>query len=818
MSKSAVRHFLTVLILLPFCFLFSSAAQTPSKPLRASEVMALQAGGALQANIVHDVETRGLRFHADDNFVSLMTKAGADSGVIEALKRAKVSEEGAAKPDYDLLRKLSEAAVFMKDKKYGEAGSKLSDALDASFARMETGFVMAELLRQQNGFEKAAAVYEEILQKEPDFPEVHNKASYVLYRLGDDEDALREAKAAMASNANDAEAHQNAGLALSDERKFDAAIAEFKEALRIKPDYAGAHSGLGLLYSRMHSYDDAIAEYKKAIAADPDYANAHYNLGISYVQTGNIGAAVAEYREAKRLNPYDPAIRQNLSSALMQIQPLQALAELEEMEAKFPNFEMCHVCLGNGLVWAGDFKGAEAEYRTAMKLDPSDADPHGGLGDIQEKQKNYDAALQEFRVAERLSPDSPDFYKSAGRVLMAKKNYAAAEEELSKAEKLSPSSWEIHELYAKAAMENRQSDLAISEFKEAVSLDPKQGQVMTEFGGALEKKGDWVGALEQYRRGALTDANRLSKAQPGQPMMMYDPDPQRAYTAAKARFADYLVSLRAAGKNDEAADLDKRVQMLATSGSTLEKVQAALQEGEQAFRNRQFDEAEKQYQQAVALAEQLPPGDENLIVALGRLGNAYGMRQDYTDAEAAFHRQMGIIEKTFGPRSPRMTDPLRFLGSMAIGRKDFVAAESYFSRALEITVAMAGEKSAMTSEALRSMAGLYEIKEDWPKAETYLLRAVKANESDVGQDDNMLLVPLWGLCDLYDRTGRPEKSQPCWHRATGIMEKQVGESSPDLAQSLTSEANAFRKLGKSDEAETIERRLAKIQRTSAKTN
>lgn len=115
--------------------------------------------------------------------------------------------------------------------------------------------------------------------------------------------------------------------------------------------------------------------------------------------------------------------------------------------------------------------------------------------------------------------------------------------------------------------------------------------------------------------------------------------------------------------------MNDRAHMLETSADTLEKVHGNAAD-EQAFKERRFDEAEKSYKETVALAEHLPPGDENLIVALGRLGNAYGMRQDYTDAEAAFHRQLAIIEKTFGPTSQRMTDPLFFLGSIAAGLKD----------------------------------------------------------------------------------------------------------------------------------------------------
>jgi tetratricopeptide (TPR) repeat protein len=229
-------------------------------------------------------------------------------------------------------------------------------------------------------------------------------------------------------------------------------------------------------------------------------------------------------------------------------------------------------------------------------------------------------------------------------------------------------------------------------------------------------------------------------------------------------------------------------------------------------------DAEKSYTEVVKLAELLPPGDENLIVALGRLGNTYGMRQDYADGEAAFHRQLTIIEKTFGPGSPRMTDPLFSLGSFAGGQGNFVAAEGYFSRALDINVKNFGENSARTAESLRAMAGLYMAQQSWQKAEPYLVRAVKAVEVANGPDDGLVLVPLWGLCDLYDRMGKADQSQPCWRRATGLMEKQSGENSPGLIAPLTNEAKALRRLGRNDEAEKLEHRLAQINRTTAQAN
>jgi tetratricopeptide (TPR) repeat protein len=787
-----------------------SMAQTAPRPLRASEVMALEAGGALQANIAHDIATRGLNFHPAADFVTLMKRAGADESVLRGLLAAKVDGTAETKPDQQTLEQLSQAAVLMKAKKYAEATTLLSNTLDRSFARMETGFVMAELLRQREQFDTALSVYGEILSTQPDFPEVHVKASYLLYRVGDTNDALNEAKAALKDNPDDAEAHKNMALALEEERKLDAAIAQYQEALRIKPDYAVIHYDLGNLYYEMHSYDQAIAEYRKCLVIDPGNADAHTNLGLAYKDKGDVAAAVPELREAKRLKPDDPAIRQDLASALMSQSPASAIPELQELEQKFPKFEMCHICLARAFAWNGDNKSAEAEFMKAGQLDPTDPNAYLGLGDMQEKQKNYDAALEQYRIAEKVSPDSAEAHQAVGRVLLAKKDFQGAADELKQAETLSQTSADIHELYGQALRELGQIDLAIGEFKEAIALDPTYTWVMTRLALALEKKGDWVGALEQYRKAVLTDEGVGMKAKPGQPFRTCDSCTDQ-YSAAQGRFADYLVSLKAAGHTSEAADLQKRVALLDTEAGTTEKVEMAIKTGDQAFQERKIDGAEKSYKEAVDLAGSLPPGDENLIVALGRLGNAYAMEQKFTDAAAAFHRQLAVIEQTFGSGSERSVEPLRFLGQIAAMQKNYKEGESYVLRALDISLKMAGDNNPRAVESLRMVAGFYESQNDWSKAEPYLLRAVKGAESSEPQ---MVLVPLWGLCDMYDRWGKPDKSQSCYHRATEILETQYGYNSPNLTESLKNEAQALRKLGRNAEAEVLEERMTKIQRTA----
>jgi tetratricopeptide (TPR) repeat protein len=68
---------------------------------------------------------------------------------------------------------------------------------------------VGEALRAQEEWARAAAVFEQVLEEDPNFPEAHTKLSFVLYRAGDDGEALREAKAALALTPDNAEGHKH---------------------------------------------------------------------------------------------------------------------------------------------------------------------------------------------------------------------------------------------------------------------------------------------------------------------------------------------------------------------------------------------------------------------------------------------------------------------------------------------------------------------------------------------------------------------------------------------------------------------------------
>lgn len=816
MSKIGTSLFFLLLAI--FIFHPTTSSGAPAEPLRASELMALVAGDALSENIVHELSVSGISFRLDDAYRAQLKAAGADNRVLSALDTARVvgTPSPASESEKALLQHLSAAGSLVRATRYTEAAQELKAALTMGVVSPESGFVMGQLLRVQERFPEAVDVYSEVLHEDANFPEAHTKLSYILYRLGIPEESLQEAKAALAQNPENAEAHKNAGLALALIRKFDAAEHEFREALRAKHDYEAVQYDLGILLHDKGDVKGSIAAYKKALALNPKNGDAHNNLGIAFKDNGDIDSAIHEYREAKRLDPSKLDVRQNLGAALMaQGSNGEAVKEFRELEAMAPDLEICHQCLGDALFRTWDFEGAEKEYRVAAKMDPMAAGPHIGLGSIREEQKKYAEALDEYREAESLDGSFVPGPRGAGRVLLAQRDFTKACEELNRAVILKPSDANDHDLYGQALLGAGHINAAIGEFKESIALDPKQFRVMVELAATLEKKGDFVAALDQYRRAALAESSRDLRNQ----VIRVDElaDAQNQYKAAQQRINDRIASLKAAGKASEAADLENRIQSTQAAPNISMKLDATLQTGAQAASERRTDEALRSYKEAVTLGEQIQPHDQRLILALDHLGNLY-MGQDFPAAQAAFAHELKVAEELYGPQSSQVILALQSLGTCALLQHDYATSEKFYFTAVDVTVKAYGETSDRVADSLRIATRVYIMQGAYEKAEPYLLRAVNIDEALLGRDNEGLLLPLATLCSVYDKWGKADKSEPCDRHLIAILEKKYGASSPVLVSTLVSEAQALRNLGRADDAAKVEKRLVTIRSATMKTN
>ncbi|MHB9117855.1 MAG: tetratricopeptide repeat protein [Burkholderiales bacterium] len=143
-------------------------------------------------------------------------------------------------------------------------------------------------------------------------------------------DALATLQKATEFLPDDAEAHNNLGIALRNLGQFDRALASFRRALEIKPDYANAYSNLGIALQNFGQLDSAVVSYRQALKIEPDHAEAYNNLGNALRDLGQLDAAAASYRRALEIKPDFAEAHSNLLFICNQLPGQSAATVLAE--------------------------------------------------------------------------------------------------------------------------------------------------------------------------------------------------------------------------------------------------------------------------------------------------------------------------------------------------------------------------------------------------------------------------------------------------------------------------------------------------------
>jgi tetratricopeptide (TPR) repeat protein len=373
-----------------------------------------------------------------------------------------------------------------------------------------------------------------------------------------------------------------------------------------------------------------------------------------------------------------------------------------------------------------------------------------------------------------------------------------------------PADWNNHDLVGQALENSGNLDAAIAAYREALTVAPKEVQPRLDLAAALEKKGDWLAALDNYHQAVLNQP----QPKPGIPVTFFDA--QHKYEAAQQRFQQHLADLRSMGKSAEAASLEEGLRNRASTTSLDEKFHDAMESSNQALSEKRFEDAETAAKRAIEIAEKIQPQDSRLSEAYGRLGSVYFWRMDLKNAEDAYKRQLTLLQTLYGPKSPMIAPALESLAMVAAYKKDFASAEAQYAQVLETNRSFYGDESTAMAESLRRLTNVYLMQQNYAKAESTLLRVISIYEKTYGSDDPRMSLAQGGLCQIYDQWGKPDKSAPCHARIVEMAEKQFGANSPYLVRELTAEARALRQLGRNEEAAKLEQRTQFIQ--SAQTN
>jgi tetratricopeptide (TPR) repeat protein len=578
-------------------------------------------------------------------------------------------------------------------------------------------------------------------------------------------------------------------------------------AAKPEPDRAEAyyHFQLGHMYEEMVAVTGrteyaakALDEYKAALKADPNSPFLASTLAELYARTGEIRDAIVEAQEIINKDPDNLDARRLLGRIyLRSIGDLQggtqgdteqvlhlAIEQYEQIVRLDPSSTEDHLLLGRLHRMNNDTAKAEAEFRTAVKLQPSSEDAVTTLALLYNEEGDTNRALQILQTV-------PEVDRSArvnailGYTYEQKKDYPHAIDAYRKAVDQDRDNLDAVRGLAQNLLNDNQTEAALEQFEAVAAADPQDAQTLLRISEIYRRDGQFDKALEalekaqavaqdlievEYNRAVIEEAlgkfDEAARLLEG--LIERTSKPNDVYTGAernnRAIFLERLGTIyRDANKSDEAIKTFRRMISLGD-----DSVARGYQQIIETYRDA------KNWPAATATAREAVeklPNDRGLQMVLA------GQEADSGQADAAIARVKGMLNGK--PADDR--EVYIALAQMYSRLRRFPDAEKAMAKALELSTRPEDKEYA------NFIAGsIYERQKKYDEAES-CFRKVLSNDPK-----NATALNYLGYM-LADRGTRLEEALSLIRRAVKL--------DPQNGAYLDSLGWVYFKMGKYDLAE-----------------
>jgi tetratricopeptide (TPR) repeat protein len=565
------------------------------------------------------------------------------------------------------------AKTLMKEKLWPDAYRELQRAAQLDPANIDAQLDLADLMIA--GKQNASSIVAGVLQRD-----AHNARAEVLLanidaNAGLVTKAIAEAQAAVQMDPQRAASYVT--LALLQLKAGDSATAEenLKKAASLNPKSSVAPIALAGLYETQKRWANAEAQNQAAIAAESSSPVLRAALARLYLEQGQPDKAEQTLRDAKAALPSDPEAYRMLGDFFLSRGLWEkAAAEFADLYRTHPKDLVVAHTYEQILIGQGHWDEAAQINDANLKASPSDIDSQILQGEILNGQGKATQAVDVLQSTVASAPNNPLAHYALGLALSNTGNDIRAQSEWRRAIELRPNMPDPQRALAALALRQRDEPLLLTSSEQLIKLEPGAAEGYIFHSEAMWAKGDTAAAEEDLRK-AVSEAPE---------------DP-----AGYARFGDLRVQQK---RYDEAEKLYE--QALALNSSATDAL-AGLVEID--VRRNQPEAAVQRVQQQIARA----PGVSNFYMLLGQVEIR---TQNFAQAEASLEKAIELnhanvpaelllanLQVSHG--SPdRAVETLRNavnrnpgdlrlygeMGSLLEGRGDWQQAEALYQKALQI--------------------------------------------------------------------------------------------------------------------------------------
>jgi len=222
-------------------------------------------------------------------------------------------------------------------------------------------------------------------------------------------------------------------------------------------------------------------------------------LGLTRRQLGYWQNSEALFRHALAVTQDNFMAHNNLGFALVdQGRVDEGIAQYREAIRCEPTYAGTHNNLGIALMKTGQTDAAIAEYKEAIRLSPSYSEVYYNWGNLLSKTGETDEAIIQYQQAIRLRPDYSAAHNNLGVALAARGETEAAIAEYEQAIRLDPGYADPHNNLGNLLLKLGRLGETINEFQAAIRLLPDYAPAHYNLGVAFLRQGVLDGAINEF--------------------------------------------------------------------------------------------------------------------------------------------------------------------------------------------------------------------------------------------------------------------------------------------------------------------------------
>jgi len=277
--------------------------------------------------------------------------------------------------------------------------------------------------------EKAIPYYSQIITFYPHYIDAMNSLGAIYRRLHRYEESIEILQRALDEDRQLPAVNYNLGYTYREMKNYEDAIDAFEKVIRVNPDDVLAYNHLGSVYFAQKEYEKSIASYKRGLQIDRNHPILNYNLARVYETIKNNNDAVRCYQTALKTRPgWTDAIK-DYTGLLMKTHNSKEASDVIQQGIKlYPNNTEMLGILGDIYLNDYDYPSAEATFKKACSIKPTDVNALVGLSKALEKSDKSEYALDAALAALELEPDNRDAKKQYAQTLLSEKEYDNAKE------------------------------------------------------------------------------------------------------------------------------------------------------------------------------------------------------------------------------------------------------------------------------------------------------------------------------------------------------------------------------------------------------